>query len=67
VGDGSLILVNRTLMMSIRRRAAELKAAGQSADAAAQTAQREEQARHPDWPRVNGIAPAARTAYAEAP
>ena len=67
VGDGSLILANRTLMMSIRRRASELKAAGQSVDDAVRTVQQEQQAQHPDWPRANGIAPAARAAYAEAP
>jgi glyoxylase-like metal-dependent hydrolase (beta-lactamase superfamily II) len=67
MGDSSLILTNRTLMVSIRRRASELKAAGQSVDDAAKTVQQEQQAQHPGWPRVNGIGPAVRAAYAEAP
>jgi len=66
-GDGSLLVTNRTLMTSIRRRASELKAAGQSVDDAVRTVQQEQQAQHPGWPRANGIAPAARAAYAEAP
>jgi glyoxylase-like metal-dependent hydrolase (beta-lactamase superfamily II) len=66
VGDGSLILTNRTLMMSIRRRVSELKAEGQPVDDAARTVQQEQQAQHPGWPRANGIAAAARAAYTEA-
>jgi hypothetical protein len=54
-------------MQGIQARARELKAEGRTADQTAQAIQAEFQARHPDWPRANGLAPAARAAYAEAP
>jgi glyoxylase-like metal-dependent hydrolase (beta-lactamase superfamily II) len=66
-GDGSLISTSRAVMQTIQSRTAALKKAGRSADEAAQTVQQELQAQHPDWPRTNGIAPAVRAAYAEAP
>lgn len=67
VGDGSLIAANRSLMQGVQRRARELKALGYSADDTAKTVQKEFQAKNPDWPRANGLAAAARAAYAEAP
>jgi glyoxylase-like metal-dependent hydrolase (beta-lactamase superfamily II) len=67
VGDGSLIAANRAIMQAIQARARELKAQGRSADETATTVQAEMQAKHPQWPRVNGVAAAARAAYAEAP
>lgn len=67
VGDASLIASGRTVMQTIRTRAAELKAAGRSADDTAAQVQKELQAAHPGWPRANGVAAAARAAYAEAP
>ena len=67
VGQGSIIAVNREIMQSVQRRARELKALGRSADETATTVQAEIQARHPQWPRANGLAAAARAAYAEAP
>jgi glyoxylase-like metal-dependent hydrolase (beta-lactamase superfamily II) len=67
VGDGSLVAANRTLMQAIAARARELKAKGLSADETASTIQKELEAKHPGWPRGNGLAPAARSAYAEAP
>ena len=67
VGPGSIIQANRTFMQTIQSRARALKAQGRSADEAATTIQAELQAQHPDWPRGNGIAAAARSAYAEAP
>jgi glyoxylase-like metal-dependent hydrolase (beta-lactamase superfamily II) len=66
MGDGSLVARNRTVMTTIQSRARELKAQGRSADEAAATIQKELQSAHPDWPRANGIAAAARSAYAEA-
>jgi hypothetical protein len=54
-------------MKAVQARALELKAQGRSADDAAATVQKELQATHPDWPRGNGLAAAARAAYAEAP
>jgi glyoxylase-like metal-dependent hydrolase (beta-lactamase superfamily II) len=67
VGDSSIIAVNRTIMQDVQARARALKAEGRSADYAATTVQMEFQAKHPDWPRANGLAAAARAAYAEAP
>jgi len=67
IGDGALIAANRTLMQAIDARVRELKAKGLSADETATTVQKEFQTKHPDWPRANGVGPAARSAYAEAP
>jgi glyoxylase-like metal-dependent hydrolase (beta-lactamase superfamily II) len=67
VGDGSLIVVNRTIMQGVQARARELKAQGRSADEASAAVQMEFQAKHPQWPRANGLAAAARAAFAEAP
>jgi glyoxylase-like metal-dependent hydrolase (beta-lactamase superfamily II) len=67
VGPGSIIADNRTLMQSIQARARALKAEGRTADETAATVQKEFQAQHPEWPRANGLAAAARAAYAEAP
>ena len=67
VGAESLIATCREFMETIRTRTAELKAAGTSADETAARVQKELQAKHPNWPRANGIAAAARAAYAEAP
>jgi glyoxylase-like metal-dependent hydrolase (beta-lactamase superfamily II) len=64
VGRGSLIAANRAVMQAVRARALALKAEGRSADDAAKTVQAELQAQHPDWPRANGVAAAARAAYA---
>ena len=67
VGDGSIIAVNRAVMREIQARTRELKAQGRSADETATTVQAEMQAKHSQWPRANGVALAARAAYAEAP
>jgi glyoxylase-like metal-dependent hydrolase (beta-lactamase superfamily II) len=67
VGNASLIGANRAVMTAVQARARELKAQGRSADEAATTVQKELEAQHPGWPRANGVAAAARAAYAEAP
>jgi glyoxylase-like metal-dependent hydrolase (beta-lactamase superfamily II) len=67
VGEGSLIAANRAIMQGVQTRARELKANGRSSDETAMTVQTEFQAMHPGWPRGNGLAAAARAAYAEAP
>jgi glyoxylase-like metal-dependent hydrolase (beta-lactamase superfamily II) len=67
VGAGSLIEANRTVMRAVQARARELKSSGRSADDTAALVQKELQAKHPEWPRANGLAAAARAAYAEAP
>jgi glyoxylase-like metal-dependent hydrolase (beta-lactamase superfamily II) len=67
VGDGSIIAVNRALMREIQARTRELKVQGRSADETATTVQAEMLAKHSQWPRANGVALAARAAYAEAP
>jgi glyoxylase-like metal-dependent hydrolase (beta-lactamase superfamily II) len=66
VGTEALIPANRAVMASIRSRAAALKAQGRSMDEAASTIQAELTTAHPQWPRANGIAAAARAAYREA-
>jgi glyoxylase-like metal-dependent hydrolase (beta-lactamase superfamily II) len=67
VGPGSIVAVNRQFMLEVQARARALKAEGRTADAAAETVQKELQAKHPDWPRANGLLAAARSAYNEAP
>jgi glyoxylase-like metal-dependent hydrolase (beta-lactamase superfamily II) len=67
VGPAAIIGVNRTVMLGIQTRARALKAEGRSADETATAVQQEFQAQHPEWPRANGLAAAARSAYAEAP
>jgi hypothetical protein len=66
VGPGSIIAANRGIMQGVQARARALKAEGKSIDEVAKTVQAEFQAQHPDWPRANGLAAAARSAYAEA-
>jgi len=65
VGTGDLIAANRAVLEEIQSRVRVLKAEGRSADEAASTIQAELLAKHPDWPRSTGIAPLARSAYAE--
>jgi glyoxylase-like metal-dependent hydrolase (beta-lactamase superfamily II) len=67
VGEGSIVAANRAIMQGVQTRARELKANGRSSDETAMTVQTEFQATHPGWPRGNGLAAAARAAYAEAP
>jgi hypothetical protein len=54
-------------MQGVQTRARALKAEGRTADETANTVQTEFQAQHPGWPRANGLAAAARSAFAEAP
>ena len=65
VGDAALIAANRAVMTAVQTRARELKAQGRTADDTATTVQKELEAQHPGWPRANGVAAAARAAYAE--
>lgn len=65
VGPGTLIAANRQLMQTIQTRARELKTQGRSADETATAVQTELVAKHPDWPRANGVAAAARAAHGE--
>jgi glyoxylase-like metal-dependent hydrolase (beta-lactamase superfamily II) len=67
VGTGAIIAANRTIMQTVQARARALKAQGRTADEVATAVQAELVAQHPDWPRANGLASAARSAYAEAP
>jgi glyoxylase-like metal-dependent hydrolase (beta-lactamase superfamily II) len=66
IGEGSLIASNRALMRDIQSRVRQLKEQGKSADETAAIVQTEFPARHPGWPRANGLAAIARSAYAEA-
>jgi len=67
IGDATIIATCRRVMQAIDARARALKMQGKSADETAMTVQAEMQMQHPDWPRANGIGPAARAAYNEAP
>ena len=67
VGPATIIATNRSIMQGVQTRARALKAEGRTADETANTVQTEFQAQHPGWPRANGLAAAARSAFAEAP
>jgi glyoxylase-like metal-dependent hydrolase (beta-lactamase superfamily II) len=63
VGPGTLIVGNRTWVLQLRDRALALKAQGKTIEEAATAVQTELQAQHPGWPRANGLAALARSAY----
>ena len=67
VGTGGLVDANRTFMGEIDTRARALKVQGRSIDEVAKIVSSEQIARHPDWPRANGVAAAARASFNEAP
>jgi hypothetical protein len=67
VGDVSLIGVCRRVMQEVQARARELKRQGRPSDDVAKIVREEQVAKHPEWPRANGLNAAARAAYAEAP
>ena len=67
VGPGTLVGTNRAWVQQVRDRALALKAQGKSIDETATAVQAEIAAKHPEWGRANGLAGAARAAYAEAP
>ena len=63
VGPGSIIVVNRAFVRDVQTRALAMKAEGKSIDETATAVQAAVQAQHPDWPRANGLAALARSAY----
>lgn len=65
VGAGAIIAANRSVVESVRARTLALKAQGKSIDDAAAAVAAEIQAQHPGWPRANGLAALARSAYSE--
>jgi glyoxylase-like metal-dependent hydrolase (beta-lactamase superfamily II) len=67
VGDGSLIGVNRGFLRAIHDRVRQLKSERRPVDEVAATVQAEMQAKYPTFERANGVAGAARAAYAAAP
>ncbi len=67
VGTGALIAENRAVMHEIYKRAGELKHQGRTIDEVVKTVSSELAAKHPGWPRANGIAAAARASFNEAP
>jgi glyoxylase-like metal-dependent hydrolase (beta-lactamase superfamily II) len=67
VGTGALIAANREFMTAVKTRALAMKAQGRSIDDTAAAVQAELVAQHPTWPRANGLAAAARSAYTEGP
>ncbi len=67
IGPGAILGTQQAIVQGIQARARELKTQGRSADETATAVQAEFQAQQPAWPRANGIAALARSAYAEAP
>ena len=67
IGDGSLVPACRRVMQAIDTRARALKLQGKSVDDTVTIVQAEMRMQHPEWPRANGIGPAVRAAYNEAP
>jgi glyoxylase-like metal-dependent hydrolase (beta-lactamase superfamily II) len=65
VGAGGLIGANRAVVRAVRAQARALKARGRTADEAAAAVQAALVAQHPGWPRANGLAALARSAYNE--
>ena len=63
VGPGSIIATNRAFVRDVQTRALAMKAEGKSIDETAPAVQAAVQAQHPDWPRANGLAALARSAY----
>jgi glyoxylase-like metal-dependent hydrolase (beta-lactamase superfamily II) len=67
VGTGAVIAENRAVMHEIYKRTGELKHQGRTVDEAVKILSSELTARHPTWPRANGIANAVRASFNEAP
>jgi len=65
VGTGALVGTNRALVTGVRDRSLTLKADGRAIDDVATAVQTEFQAQHPGWPRGNGLAALARSAFNE--
>lgn len=67
VGTGAVIAENRAVMHEIYKRTGELKHQGRTVDEAVKILSSDLTARHPAWPRANGIANAVRASFNEAP
>jgi glyoxylase-like metal-dependent hydrolase (beta-lactamase superfamily II) len=65
IGPGSMLTTLQEVVNEIRTRALELKAQGRTAEETGTTVQKEFQMKLPTWPRANGVAALARSAYAE--
>ena len=63
VGPGTLVATNRTWVQQVRDKTVALKTQGKSIDEAATAVQADFQAQHPEWPRSNGLAALARSAF----
>ena len=63
VGQGTLVGTNRAWVQQVRDRAVALKKEGKAIDETATTVQAEFVKQHPEWPRANGLAALARSAY----
>ena len=64
-GSGGLIAANRTWVRQVRDKTLGMKGQGRTSDEAAAAIQAEFVAQHPAWPRGNGLAALARSAYIE--
>lgn len=62
-GPGSLIAANRTWVREVLEKTLALKQQGKSIDETATAVSTEVQAKHPNWPRANGLANLSRSAY----
>jgi glyoxylase-like metal-dependent hydrolase (beta-lactamase superfamily II) len=65
IGPGSVLATLQAVVKEIRARTLLLKAQGRTVDETATMVQMEFQAKLPSWPRANGVAALARSAYAE--
>jgi len=65
IGPGSVLTTLQAVVKEIRARSLVLKAQGRTVDETATTVQMEFQQKLPSWPRANGVAALARSAYAE--
>jgi glyoxylase-like metal-dependent hydrolase (beta-lactamase superfamily II) len=62
-GQGTLIAANRAWVRELQERTLALKGQGKSIDETEKTVSSEMQAKHPGWPRANGLAALSRSAY----
>jgi glyoxylase-like metal-dependent hydrolase (beta-lactamase superfamily II) len=65
LGDGSLLVKERTFIIDLQSRSAELKRQGLSADDAGKQLTTEFKTKYPDWPNMNPVANFVRRVYAE--
>jgi glyoxylase-like metal-dependent hydrolase (beta-lactamase superfamily II) len=65
LGDGSLILQERSFVVELQSRALELRKQGKSVDEAGQMLMADVKAKYPDWGGLNAVPNAVKRVYAE--